>query len=847
MSNSRADEAHTSSSDRAWIWACVQHPMPLLVEDRGQPTVLERIPPWGDPSLRAYVAKFTDVCESLERFPELRIDFEISAKELEDVARESPATLDRMKSLWQRGKLGFVGGDYAQAHYHVYGAESCLRQIERGLAVFRALIGCEVRVFFHQETGLHEQLPQILRAYGYTVAVPPRFPWALRFTSCPSVEFASHYGTLEFVRDEDLASWQGLDGTTIPLYVSMPAPSLSTEIIEVFRRHADASFRPEEFEERDPFDRFMDRERSKAPVNVPRILIETPDMKRIDESYVAARSAACTFSKLEDALASVVDTRHPIGTVSLYPYWSYIEGVWAEQLSRANRRAETAAYQAEALDALRALVQRRSPNGVESIWENILSSQHHDVYWIETTDLKRRALGWLEQAIDESQSIISASIEGLTGGSTGTTSEPGRFLCVNTLPFHRAGLLELEVPGGLDDERASLLQGTFGDSLVVVPEGEGTGPRRIVLAETTGVSGFGWIDRQQPSRSSSSTRRPRSTTSESFEAETDRYRIRIRHGGIIESLTERVSGVEVIGSSGAVGNELRAKLEDGTWISSRDITTPLEILETPVASIVSVHGRLGPIGLHEDIVISRWCARIDFRMTLDFGRAPISVGDFWDDTTKLNVYWPIRSTGHVVHDIPFGVVSARSGRPVFCTTFLDTSDDRAGFAYFNRGTTKHWMDGGVLANVLAWGGRKFSNRHPGLWEHVDLYDLRLVGSQTIEYAILPHPGDYREGNVPREAQQYTTPLVAVGPIAGIAPQMKAVTGIELAPPNLVCTAILPDVDGLKLRVFESFGRAVRSEDVLGSCSFANCTIRDLGGREIETIRPFQICCIHLRR
>ena len=32
--------------NKKWIWVCCQHPMPLLVQDRGIPDVLERIPPW---------------------------------------------------------------------------------------------------------------------------------------------------------------------------------------------------------------------------------------------------------------------------------------------------------------------------------------------------------------------------------------------------------------------------------------------------------------------------------------------------------------------------------------------------------------------------------------------------------------------------------------------------------------------------------------------------------------------------------------------------------------------------------------------------------------------------------
>ncbi len=52
--------------NKKWIWVCCQHPMPLLVQDRGIPDVLERIPPWGDPDLPSYIQKFKDVFDSYE-------------------------------------------------------------------------------------------------------------------------------------------------------------------------------------------------------------------------------------------------------------------------------------------------------------------------------------------------------------------------------------------------------------------------------------------------------------------------------------------------------------------------------------------------------------------------------------------------------------------------------------------------------------------------------------------------------------------------------------------------------------------------------------------------------------
>jgi len=359
------------------------------------------------------------------------------------------------------------------------------------------------------------------------------------------------------------------------------------------------------------------------------------------------------------------------------------------------------------------------------------------------------------------------------------------------------------------------------------------------------VPGLGWIQRPLDAKESRSSLDPGRSRADAFEFETDHYRVRIERGGIISLLTEKETGAELINESEVGANEIKGRLHTGDWVSNRDIRSQLTVVKSPFASVVSINDELGPISFREDIILYRTCARIDFRLALGFGQTPLVLGDFWNDATKLNVFWPFSFATAVVHDIPFGVVPARSGRPIFCTSFIDMSDGRAGLSYFNRGTTKHWIKDRALANVFAWGGNKFSNRHPGLWEHVDKYDLRLTGEHTIEYALFPHPGDYRGGNVPREAQHYAVPLCAYASKKALPPASSAKMGIDLAPVNLICTAVLPDANGLKLRVYEAFGKAVKQSDLRHSPGFSHCTIFNLSGRRINTIHPFQICTIHL--
>jgi hypothetical protein len=63
-----------------WKLAFCQHPMYLLIdEDRGQPTVGERVPPWGAANAKDYVQRVSRNLQSLENLPELKLNYQWSA------------------------------------------------------------------------------------------------------------------------------------------------------------------------------------------------------------------------------------------------------------------------------------------------------------------------------------------------------------------------------------------------------------------------------------------------------------------------------------------------------------------------------------------------------------------------------------------------------------------------------------------------------------------------------------------------------------------------------------------------------------------------------------------------
>ena len=852
--------------DKSWIWVCIQHPMPLLVQDRGKPDVLERIPPWGDPDLQSYLKKFDDVFDSLEQYPDFRMDFEISAREMEDVAEEEPRIVERMKKLIAAGKLGLVGGDYSQAHYHVYGGESCLRQISMGLEIFRRMFDFPVDIFFHQETGIHEQLPQILSAFGFKIAVPPRFPWAIKFLGGQSPELTSHYGTLFFVNGDEFAEWQGLDGSRIPMYLPMPAPSHSEEIIEVFQKHGNPEVRKEIFEGGpSPYEQFMELERQKNPVTIPPILIENPDMKRFDSEYFRKRSEHCRFVLMGQALKERLEEVPPRSAAALYAYWSYIEGVWAEQLSRTNKKAEQAAAQAETLywmskfltgkgekdapAAGPALLLKEVKEKLERIWKLILSSQHHDIYWIETTDIKRRALKWLDEAIRTSDELALSAMERISGRtesheSTNEAAKQEILLLFNTTPHRRSGTLLAEINDKeADGFKLFGLDGTGVDSqLVTIAVGDSVVDRRLLVRDT--VPGLGYVAYSLGRAEAADS--PSPFKDKFIRFENDIFQLEVNRDATFRSVFLKEARKEMLSTRCYLGNEIQGLLNGTNWIGNRDADCSAWYQSGVLADILRSEYRMGPVQVWQHVLLYKSEGRIDFLLTLDFGDKGIAIGNFWNDVEKLNVFWPLAFEASVFHDIPFGVVRAREKRPLYCINWIDGSDDSAGLTYLNKGTTKHWLQKSTIANVLAWGGNWFSNRHPGIWEYVRKYDIRLFGRHTIEYSIYVHTGDWRRAGVPLLAERASAPLRSVRTegVGETLPERKSVAQIEAA--NVVCSAFTRDSDSSTpfCRAFESHGEHL-SREKLGLQSESTIELHALRGAPIQTIQPFQIFEMHL--
>ena len=141
-----------------WQIAICYHPMYMLVdEDRGEPTIGERIPPWGAATAEQYLERVKRNLDSLEKDTKLTLNYEWAACALEDISVRFPDVMQRMQAAHQRGQLDFVGGEYSLAHTCVHGSEANWQQFEQGLPIFQRLFGQRVNIHALMLEGAGEQ------------------------------------------------------------------------------------------------------------------------------------------------------------------------------------------------------------------------------------------------------------------------------------------------------------------------------------------------------------------------------------------------------------------------------------------------------------------------------------------------------------------------------------------------------------------------------------------------------------------------------------------------------------------------------------------------------------------
>jgi alpha-mannosidase len=226
-----------------------------------------------------------------------------------------------------------------------------------------------------------------------------------------------------------------------------------------------------------------------------------------------------------------------------------------------------------------------------------------------------------------------------------------------------------------------------------------------------------------------------------------------------------------------------------------------------------------------------------------------------EEFVRYRVVFPTSvRNGKAVHEIPFGAIERAERQEFPAQNWIDYSDGERGVALINRGVPGNNVADGKLMLSLMRSTRLISYGYIGGFEPGVGSDTGLgIGKKyTLDYAVLPHRGNWQDAAPWRAGLELNNPLIAmpVAPHTGELPAKWSL--LESSHSNVVVSALKPGRNGMAvLRVYEAAGKPVHNASVklrvaisrLQEANLIEDTLRDLETRNDGfsfDLKPYEI-------
>ena len=712
-----------------------------------------------------------------------------------------PDIFYRIQAAVARGQWEVLGGMWVEPDVNIPGPESLVRQLVLGRRYYADRFGpdAETPALFLPDTfGFPWSLPQLMKQAGLKWFLTNKLNWN-QTNRLPSSTF----------------HWQGIDGTRVLTHVlTTPREVQHLPFPTNYKSDLSAKEVMGTWEMSTAKDTIRD-----LPIcygygdgggGPTEYLIETaktyadmPGMPRMKLSTVRA-----AFEAMERGARHLPDWNTEL-------YLEGHRGVLTSQgwIKRANRKAEAALHEAEALAAMAG-----TRPDLQEAWEKLCLTQFHDIVTgTSVTKVFEDARRDLDLVMAAAERAAAEAASRLARGASGP-------VVLNTAP--------------LPSDRVVEVGGPF-------PGGQPTGTGSLVLCPA--LPAYSVRPLAEVARPPASPVRA-SCDGAAAVLESDLIRVEINAAGHLTRVFDKTAAREVL-APGAVGNELLT-FEDRpvSWDAwdidpfFEDRTVPLDapgtlelIEDGPVRAAVRVTRRWRSSTFRQEIRLAARSKRIDFAHVTD-----------WHEThTLLKVAFPVDILSPLAtYDIQWGTIKRPTHRSttwdmarfeVPAQKWADLSEGGYGVALLNDG--KYGYD--VRGNVLRLSLIKSATMPDPVADQ---------GEHRFTYALLPHEGDWRAG-VEAAAMDLNLPLRVVAPTGGLAtPPLDLVR----ASPNVVIETLKPadDGSGVVLRAYEAERRRGPVEITLSRplARAARCNLLEDEEAPVEvegatlklSLRPFEI-------
>ncbi|HEX7000547.1 MAG TPA: alpha-mannosidase, partial [Trueperaceae bacterium] len=669
---------------------------------------------------------FATVLHLMDQYPEYR--FMHSSPQLYRwLEHDHPDLFERVRRRIRDGRWEITGGMWVEADTNLPSGESLIRQIVHGKRYMRERFGVDSKVLWLPDVfGYSAVLPQLLAKSGLPYFVTTKLSWN-QFNRMP----------------HDTFRWRGIDGTEVLAhFITTPERNSHhyTYNGELDAREVTGIWR--EYRQKDVNDELLlaygwgdgGGGPTREMLEAARVMDDLPGVPRVRQGHV---------EPFFERLARRVEGESlPVWDGELY--LEYHRGTYTSQaaIKRANRRNEGRLHDAELAGTLAALLFGAPYPDLREAWELLLYNQFHDVLpgssiapvYVDSAADHARIAQVADDAFAEAEALLPAP-------------EDLGFLLFNSLGWARDGLVELPV-----GDRGTGLAAEGDDGQHLESQEVGGGGSRTVLLRVPEVPslGYRWVRLRQAEGSDGHARDSAVSATERT-LENEHYRLELDERGQLARVYDKTNRREVL-PPGRPGNVLQLFEDKPLAFDAWDIdpyyqeaVREVAALEEsaveedgPLRAVLRLRWSLEDSEVTQRIVLTAGSRRIEFRTQVN-----------WQERrTLLKVAFPVLVRArHATYDIGLGAIE----RP----THWNTSWDWARFEV----PAHRWAD----ISEGGYGVALLNDCKYGYDVKDDVMRLTLLrspvrpdpdadrGRHEFVYALLPHAGDWRAGDVVRHA------------------------------------------------------------------------------------------------
>lgn len=761
------------------------------------------------------------IVEQMEQHPEWRISLEIEPETWDSVAVHTPVDYRRMQELVKSPRVEFTNPTYAQPYCYNISGESLIRQFQYGIRkIHEHFPDVEHLTYAVEEPCFTSSLPQILSQLGYKYAS----------LKCPNTCWGGY--TVPF--GGETVNWIGPDGSSIltsPRYEVEQLQKRSVwqttawgnqpDYLEACREagieHIVGMCFQDAGWKNGPWIGYGEKTRGGSKYVTWREYFEMLGVERGEQDY--------HFSQ-EDIRPALM---------------------WGSQVMQRIgcqvRRSENLIPQAEKMAAMASLVSEAYTTPQQTIdeaWRTLMLAQHHDSWIVPYNGLHGRGTWadwiarWTRSADKNALEVITVAQNEIAGTTAQTDNDTAILRVWNTQPYARREMVRVTLPRqwrGYEVEVQSGDKNWFGDFvgrgfLVFEADVPAFGYATYVVkrGEKRDEPAFSRAERGQRGGQSEQmwTGARRGQTQGEVAIENNLYRIVVdaQKGGVIRELICKQTGENWVDSESEGWGELKGYfITQQKFRSSTE--TPAEVFTGTMGELgawmlirgeISTHPFTQMITLYKDSPVIEVELRIDWQ-------EDEAIGEFrqrnawgtnrracYDDRYKLTLLFPMPFEQTTLYkNAPFDVCRSELENTHFgrwdeikhnvildWVDVVERGESNRALALFSDHTTSYcYGEGEPLGLTVQYSGA-------GLWGK----KYPITEATQINYAIVPHHGEWDEADIERIRAMRAEPL-----LCSLHEQasLDSCSLLEMEDKGYELVAAYPVEEGIVVRLYNAAG------------------------------------------